>query len=62
MRKSLFFGTAAVLGLSLCAQAQTVTKKIADMKGLYPQYIAFDEKDAPAFVSGSVVVEDAKPK
>lgn len=62
MRKALLAGTAAVVCLSLSSQAQTITKKIQDLKGYHPSYIEFATKDAPAFVNGAVLIQNAKAK
>ena len=62
MRKALLVGAAAVVGVSLSVQAQTITKKVQDLKGYHPSYIEFAAKDAPAFINGAVLVPNAKAK
>lgn len=62
MRKSLLAGAAAMVGLAMSAQAQTITKSVQDHKGYHPSYIEFAAKDAPAFINGTVPTPNAKAK
>ncbi len=60
MNKILSFLVAVVLGITQFAQAQTIIKKLQDIKGLHPTYLEFSAADAPVFVRGNVWVQNEK--
>jgi len=62
MKKLLFFSLIATIGIVQFAKAQTVIKKLQDIKGLHPTYLEFSTTDAPAFIRGNVWVQNEKEK
>src|SRR4051812_42512359 len=62
MKKILSLSLLASLGIAQFAEAQTITKKLQDIKGLHPTYLEFSSADAPAFIMGNVWLQNEKQK
>ena len=62
MKKILFLSLLATIGVVQFVQAQTITKKLQDIKGLHPTYLEFSAADAPAFIKENVWVQNEKLK
>src|SRR4051794_1638801 len=60
MKKILSLSLLATIGVAQFVQAQTITKKLQDIKGLHPTYLEFSTADAPAFIKGNVWLQNEK--
>src|SRR6478672_6049111 len=62
MKKNLFFTFVSAIIVVQVVQAQTINKKLQDIKGLHPTYLEFNAADAPAFIRNNVWVQNDKDK
>src|SRR3954451_10470397 len=62
MKKTLSLTVVMALVIFQFTQAQTIIKKLQDIKGLHPTYLQFSTADAPAFVKDNVWLENEKQK
>ena len=62
MKKILSFSIVMAVGITQITQAQTITKKLQDIKGLHPTYLEFSTTDAPAFIRGNIWLQNEKQK
>src|SRR3954452_14863505 len=62
MKKNLFFTFVSAIIVVQVVQAQTIIKKLQDIKGLHPTYLEFNAADAPAFTRDNVWVQNDKGK
>src|SRR3982751_1463134 len=62
MKKILTLSLASVIIFTQLAQAQTIIKKLQDIKGLHATYLEFNAADAPPFVRDNVWVQNDKDK
>jgi bacillolysin len=62
MKKILFLSFVSAIIIVQIAQAQTILKKLQDIKGLHPTYLEFNAADAPAFIKDNVWVLNEKDK
>src|SRR5690242_9835824 len=62
MKKTLSLTVVMAIGITQFTQAQTIIKKLQDIKGLHPTYLEFSTADAPSFIKDNVWVENEKQK
>src|SRR4051812_19579080 len=62
MKKILPLSVVMVIGVSQFTQAQTITKKLQDIKGLHPTYLEFNPADAPTFAKGNIWLQNEKQR
>jgi bacillolysin len=62
MKRTLSLTVVMAIGLTQFTQAQTIIKKLQDIKGLHPTYLEFSIADAPAFIKDKVWLENEKQK
>ncbi len=62
MKKTLSLTVVMAIGITQLTQAQTIIKKLQDIKGLHPTYLEFSAADAPAFIKDNVWLENEKQK